>query len=237
MSAQTAQAYLLLGDMYEVVGDSDEAARMRAIGEAIGERINHFLWNDFTDGGVDYGQWFYADSAGNIAPTAGDYVDEPQGPGLWYSLIGATDRQAERLRNIMSSEDWYFTDMPFGTLPKSHSQFQGWGGHSQGSVYPPILYMGIKGAENIVGYEFAQGLLKRYLDGMVEVFDYSGTVVGVLRPGKAYPHRIAGGQVSNSPGAGLSPELGPGTVHDPRAPMCTLARSSRPAIRSHRGCT
>ena len=176
MSAQTAQAYLLLGDMYEVVGDSDEAARMRAIGDAIGERINRFLWNDFTDGGVDYGQWFYADSAGNIAPTAGQYVDEPQGPGLWYSLIGATPAQTTRLRNIMSSEDWYFTDMPFGTLPKSHSQFQGWGGHSQGSVYPPILYMGIKGAENIAGYEFAQGLLKRYLDGMVEVFDYSDTV-------------------------------------------------------------
>ena len=176
MSAQTAQAYLLLGDMYEVVGDSDEAARMRAIGDAIGERINRFLWNDFTDGGVDYGQWFYADSAGNIAPTAGQYVDEPQGPGLWYSLIGATPAQTTRLRNIMSSEDWYFTDMPFGTLPKSHSQFQGWGGHSQGSVYPPILYMGIKGAENVGGYEFAQGLLKRYLDGMVEVFDYSDTV-------------------------------------------------------------
>ena len=184
MSAQTAQAYLLLGDMYEVVGDSDEAARMRAIGDAIGERINRFLWNDFTDGGVDYGQWFYADSAGNIAPTAGQYVDEPQGPGLWYSLIGATPAQTTRLRNIMSSEDWYFTDMPFGTLPKSHSQFQGWGGHSQGSVYPPILYMGIKGAENIAGYEFAQGLLKRYLDGMVEVFDYSDTVWEFYAPDK-----------------------------------------------------
>ena len=146
ISAQMAQAYMLLGDMYEVIGDSAEAERMRAIGEAIGKRINRFLWKDFTDDGTDYGQWFYANKAGNIVPSGSGYVDAPQGPGLWYSLVGATTEQARRLKNIMSSEDWYFTDMPFGTLPKSHSQFQGWGGHSQGSVYPPILYMGIKGA-------------------------------------------------------------------------------------------
>ena len=195
MSAQTAQAYLLLAEMYAVVGDDDESQRMQEIGDAIGERINHFMWKEFEDDGQSYGQWFYVRKDGQYAPDEGQYVDQPQGPGLWYSLVDTTDSHKELLANIMSSPDYYFTDMPFGTLPRSHDQFQGWGGHSQGSVYPPILYMGVKGAERTVDYEFAQTLLKRYLDGMVEVFDYSGTVWEFYAPmrqwaGSVMDHRF-----------------------------------------------
>ena len=47
-SAMVAQAYLLLGDLYDQVGDTAEAADMRAIGEAITDRINRYLWKSWT---------------------------------------------------------------------------------------------------------------------------------------------------------------------------------------------
>ena len=78
-----------------------------------------------------HGQWFYVNKAGNHAPTSGSgYRDAPQVSGLWAMILGldagdpdTADRKT-RLRNILFDTEYYYTDMPLGTLPKSHSAVQ-----------------------------------------------------------------------------------------------------------------
>ena len=176
-SAMVAQVYLLLGDLYDQVGDTAEAAAMRAIGDAITDRIDRYMWKTFRVDGTTYGQWFYVEANGDIAPTSGNYRDEPQTASLWVMTLGVDDA-AKRLqvRRLLDSEDWYNTDVPLGTLPKSHSQYQGWGGYGLGQVMSPYTYVAIKGAQTLYGFAYAQGIAEKYLDAIAEVYEYSGTI-------------------------------------------------------------
>ena len=186
-SAMMAQAYLLLGELYDTAGDTAEATRMRATGEAITDRINRYMWKTFTVDGTTYGQWFYVNANGDIAPSDPDrsYVDEPQTASLWVMTLGVDDAaKREQVKRLLDSEDWYNTDVPLGTLPKSHSQYQGWGGYGLGQVMSPYTYVAIKGAETLYGYEYAQDFSEKYLDGIAEVYEYSDTIWEHYAPDK-----------------------------------------------------
>ena len=184
-SGMMAQAYLLLGELYDTAGDTAEAADMRAVGEAITDRINRYMWKTFRVAGTTYGQWFYVNADGDIAPTSGAYVDEPQTASLWVMMLGVDDvAKREQVKRLLDSEDWYNTDVPLGTLPKSHSQYQGWGDYGLGQVMSPYTYAVIKGAEQIYGYEYAQGFSEKYLDGIAEVYEYSDTIWEFYAPSK-----------------------------------------------------
>ena len=184
-SGMMAQAYLLLGELYDTAGDTAEAADMRAVGEAITDRINRYMWKTFRVAGTTYGQWFYVNAEGGIAPTRGSYVDEPQTASLWVMTLGVDDAaKREQVKRLLDSEDWYNTDVPLGALPKSHSQYQGWGGYGLGQVMSPYTYAVIKGAEQIYGYEYAQGFSEKYLDGIAEVYEYSDTIWEFYAPSK-----------------------------------------------------
>ena len=184
-SGMMAQAYLLLGELYDTVGDTDQATRMRAVGEAITERINRYMWKEFTVDGTTYGQWFYVNANGDIAPTSSEYADEPQTASLWVMTLGVDDAaKREQVKRLLDSEDWYNTDVPLGALPKSHSLYQGWGGYGLGQVMSPYTYAVIKGAETLYGYEYAQGFSEKYLDGIAEVYEYSDTIWEHYAPSK-----------------------------------------------------
>ena len=143
------------------------------------------MWKTFTVDGTTYGQWFYVNANGDIAPTRGSYVDEPQTASLWVMTLGVDDAtKREQIKRLLDSEDWYNTDVPLGTLPKSHSQYQGWGGYGLGQVMSPYTYAAIKGAEQIYGYEYAQGFSEKYLDGIAEVYEYSDTIWEHYAPSK-----------------------------------------------------
>ncbi len=181
MSGQLAQAYLLLGDLYGALGHSSDAAEMRAIGEAISERIDHFLWKTVPEGARTLGQWYYADENGNIAADSGAYDDAPQAVGLWPVLAGAGAGRHDEVRNIIVSPDQYNTDIPFAGVAKSHSAYRGWGDYNHG-VVPPVAYMGIKAAEQVGGFALAQRLATKYVEAMAEVYDYSGTIWEMYAP-------------------------------------------------------
>ena len=186
-SGMMAQAYLLLGELYDTVGDTDQATRMRATGEAVTERIHDYMWKTFTVDGTTYGQWFYVNANGDIAPSdpARSYVDEPQTANLWAMTLGVDDAtKRKQVKRLLGSEDWYNTDVPLGTLPKSHSQYQGWGGYGLGQVMSPYTYAAIKGVETLYGYEYAQGFSEKYLDGIAEVYEYSDTIWEHYAPSK-----------------------------------------------------
>ena len=189
-SAMVAQAYLLLGDLYDQLGDTTEAAAMRAVGEAITERIDRYLWNSWTTNGITYGQWFYAISTGAIAGSGGSYRNEPQTASLWVMTLGVDDADKRlQVRRLLDSEDWYNTDVPLGTLPKSHSQYQSWGGYGLGQVMSPYLYVAVKGAQTLYGFAYAQGIAEKYLDGIAEAYEYSDTIWEHYAPDYQSPYR------------------------------------------------
>ena len=198
ITAQLAHAYLGLGDLYELIGNDDQARLMRAYGAAIRTRLDEYMWKDFTGNSKNLGQWFFVNRAGNPAPTSGGYRDEPQVAGLWAMILGldasdpdTADRKT-RLRNILFDTEYYYTDMPLGTLPKSHSQFVANGGYAKGGLYPPTTYIGIKGAEKVLGFADGQLLAKRYLDGIADVFQYSNTIWEMYAPTRQVLTEITG---------------------------------------------
>ena len=191
MTAQLAHAYLGLGDLYELVGNDAQARLMRAYGAAIRTRLDEYMWKDFTGNSKDMGQWFYINQAG-------DHQDQPQVSNLWAMILGldasdpdTADRKT-RLRNILFDTEYYYTDMPLGTLPKSHSQFNPDGGYARGGLYPPTTYIGIKGAEKVLGFADGQVLAKRYLDGIADVFQYSDTIWEMYAPTRQVLTEITG---------------------------------------------
>ena len=113
--------------------------------------------------------------------------------GLDASDPDTADRKT-RLRNILFDAEYYYTDMPLGTLPKSHSQFVANGGYAKGGLYPPTTYIGIKGAEKVLGFANGQVLAKRYLDGIADVFQYSNTIWEMYAPTRQVLSEITGTQ-------------------------------------------
>ena len=223
ITAQLAHAYLGLGDLYELIGNDDQATLMRAYGAAIRTRLDEYMWKDFTGNSKNLGQWFFVNRAGNPAPTSGGYRDEPQVAGLWAMILGldasdpdTADRKT-RLRNILFDTEYYYTDMPLGTLPKSHSQFVANGGYAKGGLYPPTTYIGIKGAEKVLGFANGQLLAKRYLDGIADVFQYSNTIWEMYAPTRQVLTEITG--TRGKTWSGIS------SVHNNGRATCTVSGS------------
>ena len=150
-SGQVAQAYLLLGALYDAAGDGGEAGEMRAVGEEIAARIDHFLWGSFQEGGKELGQWFYADKDGDIVADRPSYDDAPQATGLWPALAGLPAGRRQAVRNIIASPAQYNTDVPFPAVAKSHRDYRSWGFYN--GVLHPVSYMGVKAAEEVGGHE------------------------------------------------------------------------------------
>ena len=127
------------------------------------------MWKTFTVDGTTYGQWFYVNADGNIAPTRGSYRDEPQAASLWAMTLGVDDAaKRKQVKRLLDSEDWYNTDVPLGRCPRAIPSIKGWGGYGLGQVMSPYTYTAIKGAETLYGYEYAQGISEKYLDGIAE---------------------------------------------------------------------
>ncbi|WP_194928697.1 trehalase family glycosidase [Pseudactinotalea sp. HY158] len=199
-----------LAELELVAGNETRAALDRAWASAIADRIQEFGWNE------DDGRFYEVDAQGEQWK-----VDSLA--GFWPLLAGvASEEQSNRLVSALADPSVYWTDMVFPTLAKTDERYDPKGHYWLGGVWAPATFSTIKGVEAIGNAEFARDASTRYLDGIVDVFDYSGTLWEMYAPeaqpaswiGHSYTGRKSGERIPVvAPGVELADGLhiAPGT--------------------------
>ncbi|BEJ16604.1 hypothetical protein CspHIS471_0600050 [Cutaneotrichosporon sp. HIS471] len=159
-----------LADIEDVVGDAERAADHRAWANDIARRIHQLCWNE-ADGR------FY-----EVSETGVQWkVDSVA--GFWPLIAGiATPAQAAKLAAAIRDPAKYWTDMVVPALARDQPQFDPKADYWKGGVWAPSTFMTIKGLQAAGNTALARAVSERYLAGVRDVFDYSGTVFELYAP-------------------------------------------------------
>ena len=94
----------------------------------------------------------------------------------WTLITGIADKnQVAALKAKLFDPDQFWTDMPFSALAKNEADFTPAGYYWKGGVWAPAVYTVIKGLDAVGDTAAAQVAAMKYLNGISQVFDYTGT--------------------------------------------------------------
>lgn len=210
ISSQVVLMRTSLAELETAVGNDTRAALDRAWAADLADRIREFGWNEAD------GRFYDVDALG-------DQWKVDSLAGFWPLVADiATEEQSARLLSALKDPSEYWTDIVFPTLAKSDERYDPKGHYWLGGVWAPTTFSIIKGIEAADDTEFAVEASTRYLDGIVDVFEYSGTPWEMYAP-EAQPaswirHSCTGGKSDEripvvAPGAELADGryIAPGT--------------------------
>ncbi|MFJ4012493.1 MGH1-like glycoside hydrolase domain-containing protein [Streptomyces sp. NPDC090026] len=199
MSSQMVLMWRSLATLDSAVGDRARAADSRALADATASRINRWSWNESD------GRYYELDRDGRQYP-----VDSIA--GFWTLVSDVAPRpRARRLAAGLRDPDAYWTDMIFPALAKGERQYEPTGRYWQGGSWAPTNFATIEGLKVKGHTDLAQAAAEKYLDGLSEVFAYSGTLW------EAYaPERRPGAWINGSSRDGV-PVVAEGRSLDPNA--------------------
>ncbi len=175
MSCQMVMQYRDIATICRELGMLDKARVAEAEARAIGERINHWCWDE-QDG-------FYYDVLAD-----GSKFRKQTACGFWPLVAGITSpAQAARLVAHLKDPAKFWRPVVFPTLAADSPEYKADGGYWLGGVWAPTNYAIIKGLE-ATGFEaFAAASSERYLAAMAVVFHNTGTVWENYAPEHAAP--------------------------------------------------
>jgi hypothetical protein len=190
MSCQMVMQYDNLAVMYRELGRPVMAKEAAAKAKAITDRINRWCWDE-TDG-------FYYDVSGD-----GTKFKKKTSCGFWPLIAGvASKEQAARMVAHLKDPKEFWRPNVFPTLAANEPEYKANGGYWLGAVWAPTNYAIIKGLER-AGYEaFAAEATSKYLTGMAEVFEKTGTVWENYAPESMEPGSPAKGDFVGWSGCG-----------------------------------
>jgi len=164
MSAQMVIMYNNLAVICDELLEDEKAELYRNIAREMCDRINTWCWNE-SDG-------FYYDVLAN-----GEQFKKKTIGGFWPMLAGvASVEQAERLIAHLKNEKEFWRKIVFPTLSADEDEYHEYGDYWRGAVWAPTNVMVIKGLENYGYDELAAEATEKYLAGMYEVYQKTGTV-------------------------------------------------------------
>jgi hypothetical protein len=168
MSCQMVMQYRDIARICRVLGLLDKAVAAEAEARAIGERINHWCW--------DEQEGFYYDVLAD-----GSKFRKQTACGFWPLIAGITSpAQAARLVVHLKDPAKFWRPVVFPTLAADAPEYKADGGYWLGGVWAPTNYAIIKGLEQ-TGYDtFAAAASERYLAAMADVYQHTGTVTADL---------------------------------------------------------
>lgn len=202
MSSQMVLMRDSLASLEEAVGETGRAADNRAWADALTQQIRDVSWN------AEDGRFYEVDAQGKQWK-----VDSLA--GFWTMLAGvATSDQAQRLTAALKDPSYYWGDMVFPTLSRADPRFDPKGDYWKGGVWAPATFSTIKGLEKSGEEAFAAEAAGRYLDGILEVFDYSGTLFELYAPDKQSAKWISN-SFTGSKSGDMHPIVQDGTTLDP----------------------
>jgi hypothetical protein len=180
MSSQMVIQCNHIATICDELGEKEKAEDYRNKANAIGERINRWLWNE------EEGIYYDVD-------VQGKQTKLKTAASFWPMLAGITSpEQNAKLVEHLKNPNEFWRDIPFATLSADHPEYKSNGGYWRGAVWAPTNYMIIKGLE-MNGYnELATEAAEKYIQGIYEVFRQTGTLwenyapdrkAGKLNPG------------------------------------------------------
>ncbi|WP_159723783.1 MucBP domain-containing protein [Enterococcus sp. CSURQ0835] len=172
MSSQLSMLYDSLAKINTIIGNADDATRDQNLATDIKDRINKYMWND------DDNRYYELEADGTQYK-----VDSLAGFWTLITEVATPDR-ANKLKEALFNKDMYWTDMPFPTLAKSDQRYSNKGYYWKGGVWAPTVYMAIEGLKKNGFDDEASRATQKYLDGLAEVYDYTGTFWETYAPEK-----------------------------------------------------
>ena len=170
ISAQMKLHYDAMAKIAEVLGNTEAAEGFQQKAEALKQKINQCLW--------DEGSGFYFDVYSDCKYKSIQYVLS----AYWalYANIAST-RQAERMLGYLQDEQYFNTPMPFPALATLDGNYYQHGNYWQGGVWPPLVYITIKGLMNYArelpeAWDIAIEASTRYLDHLATTMFHPGQV-------------------------------------------------------------
>ncbi|MDR1023736.1 MAG: cadherin-like beta sandwich domain-containing protein [Prevotellaceae bacterium] len=146
------------------LGNAEKAAAYRAKATAIADSINSWMWSE-ADG-------IYYDLQVN-----GTQMRWKSIAAFWPMLAGiTTPHQVSALMAHLKNPNEFWRDMVFPTLAASDPDYRSNGGYWLGAVWAPTNYAVIKGLELNGQNVFAKDASERYIAGLYDVFEQTGTL-------------------------------------------------------------
>ncbi|HMA63477.1 MAG TPA: trehalase family glycosidase [bacterium] len=175
MSAQMVIMYDNLAKMCRITGKLEKASHYEQKSNIITKKINKWCWN--SDDGIYYD-----------VDREGEQFSKKTAASFWPLLAEVADSmQAEKLTQHLKDPQEFWRPFVFPTLAADEPEYSPDGNYWRGSVWAPTNVMIIKGLEKY-GYEkFAHQATEKYLKGMYNVFQNTGTVWENYAPEKLQP--------------------------------------------------
>lgn len=172
ISSQMVLMRNTLADLEEAAGNHVAAAMDRDWASDLSQRIQKYTWNE-------------ADGRFYEVTSAGAHWKVDSLAGFWTLLAKvATPAQVARLASALEDPKSYWTDMVFPTLAKTDPRYDPKGDYWRGGVWAPSTFSTIKGLQLNGAGDLAHRASLRYLDGIANVLDYSGTIWELYAPEK-----------------------------------------------------
>ncbi|MFE5791336.1 trehalase family glycosidase [Streptomyces sp. NPDC056503] len=208
MSSQMVLMWDSLAQLHAATGDTARAEDSGALADATADRVNRFSWNE-TDG--RYYELTSANEQWKIDSIA----------GFWTLVSGvAPSDRAQRLAGALTDTRKYWTDMVFPALAKDEPAYRTHGEYWRGGAWAPTNYATIKGLKTSGNAALARAAAEKYLAGLAEVYDYTGTLWETYAP-----ERQPGSWITGSRSEG-GPVVAPGKSLDASATYLSPATTS-----------
>ncbi|MET4696059.1 MGH1-like glycoside hydrolase domain-containing protein [Endozoicomonas lisbonensis] len=134
ISAQMKLHYDAMADISEMLDKKEEQESYREKADTLKARINECLW--------DKRAGFYFNAFGSCQGKSREYALSAYW-GLYAEI--ASPEQAGRMLKYLKDKNYFDTPMPFPALAKSDPKFFEQGDYWRGGVWPPLVYMTLKG--------------------------------------------------------------------------------------------
>ncbi|UCS91658.1 hypothetical protein KZP23_12955 [Echinicola marina] len=183
MSAQMVMNYNYLAFICEELGEKKKAKKFKRSAKEISERINEWMWNE--EDGLYY----------DVSPE-GEQVKIKTVACFWPMLAGvSSEEQNERLIANLKDPSSFWRKIIFPSLAADQEKYNPKGGYWLGSVWAPTNYAIIKGLEKNGYADFARECALRYLKGIEQVYNNTGTFWECYSPDFARPATKENGEI------------------------------------------
>lgn len=154
----------ILIKMARITGREEFIPELEAERDILENVINEKLWDEKT--GFYYDEW------------RGGRLNMVKHAGAFWALLAkcASPERAERLIAHLENENEFASAMPVPTLSRYHAEYRPDGGYWRGGVWAPTNYMILKGLDAYGRYDLSHKIGRKYLEGVVSVFNETNTV-------------------------------------------------------------
>ena len=186
LSCQQVLTARCLAKMAPFVGRAAEAAKWTAEANELAARINRLMWSERTG--------FYHD----VYSETNNKLAVKTAAAFWSLVSGvATPERAARLAAHLRDPKTFASQYPVPSLSRDDPNYRADGGYWCGGVWPPVVYMVVRGLrENGFG-DLAREIAGRHLDQMADVMESAegNTIWECYCPERAAPARTADGEL------------------------------------------